>query len=66
MTESKTDIPGVYRTSEGFLINKDNDSLSAYKARRRRDKEMDVLREDVSLLKNDLQEIKDLLKGLVK
>ena len=66
MTDAKTDLPGVYRTPEGFLINKDNKSLEAYRARRQRDKEMDTLKDDVSSLKNDLQEIKDLLKGLVK
>jgi hypothetical protein len=66
MTDAKTDLPGVYRTSEGFLINKDNNALNAYKAKRQREKEMDTLKEDVSLLKNDLQEIKELLKGLVK
>ena len=66
MTDAKTDLPGGYRTPEGFLINKDNKSLEAYRARRQRDKEMDTLKDDVSSLKNDLQEIKDLLKGLVK
>jgi hypothetical protein len=66
MTDAKTDLPGIYKTPEGFLINKDNNALAAYKAKRQREKEMDTLKEDVSSLKNDLQEIKDLLKGLVK
>ena len=66
MTDAKTDLPGVYRTSEGFLINKDNNALAAYKAKRQREKELDVLKDDVSSLKDDLQEIKELLKGLVK
>jgi hypothetical protein len=66
MMDAKTDLPGVYRTPDGFLINKDNNALAAYKARRQRDKEMDTLKDDVSSLKNDIQEIKDLLKGLVK
>lgn len=66
MTDQKTDLPGVYRTTEGFLINKDNASLAAYKVRRQKDKELDNLKDDVSTLKNDLQEIKELLKGLVK
>ena len=66
MTDAKTDLPGVYRTPEGFLINKDNASLMAYKARRQREKELDALKDDVSSLKDDLQEIKELLKGLVK
>ena len=66
MTDAKTDLPGIYKTPEGFLINKDNNALAAYKAKRQREKEMDTLKEGVSSLKNDLQEIKDLLKGLVK
>jgi hypothetical protein len=66
MTDSKTDLPGVYRTPEGYLINKDNNALAAYKAKRQREKDLDTLKDDVSSLKNDLQEIKDLLKGLVK
>ena len=64
--DGRTDLPGVYRTPEGFLINKDNVSLNAYRAKRQREKELDTLKEDVSGLKNDLQEIKDLLRGLVK
>ena len=56
----------THNVSVYILINKDNKSLEAYRARRQRDKEMDTLKDDVSSLKNDLQEIKDLLKGLVK
>lgn len=66
MTDAKTDLPGIYKTPEGFLINKDNNALAAYKAKRQREKELDVLKDDVSSLKDDLQEIKELLKGLVK
>jgi hypothetical protein len=66
MSDAKTDLPGIYKTPEGFLINKDNNALAAYKAKRQREKELDVLKDDVSSLKDDLQEIKELLKGLVK
>ena len=66
MSDTKTDVPGVYKTSEGFLINKDNASLSAYRAQRVKAKELDNLKEDVASLKEDINEIKELLKGLVK
>ena len=66
MSDAKTDLPGIYKTPEGFLINKDNNALAAYKAKRQREKELDALKDDVSSLKDDLQEIKELLKGLVK
>jgi hypothetical protein len=66
MKEAKTDIPGLYKTSEGFLINKDNNALAAYKAKRSRDQELHQLKEEVTSMKSDLTEIKELLKGLVK
>ena len=62
----KTDVGGLYRSPEGFLINKDNTALEAYKARKQKDRELIELREEVSSIKNDMQEIKELLKGLVK
>lgn len=64
--ERKTEIPGVYKVSEGVLINKDNASLQAYKMRKQKDLKVDKLEEDISGLKQDMQEIKALLRGLVK
>ncbi len=64
--EAKTDIPGIYRSPEGFLINKDSNALAAYKARKNRDKEIDSMKEEVSSLKNDLQEIKEMLKKVLE
>jgi seryl-tRNA(Sec) selenium transferase len=66
MKEQKTDVPGVYRSSDGFLINKDNAALEAYRKKRNREKELDTLTDDVKTLKEDMQEIKELLRGLVK
>jgi len=62
----RTEIPGVYKEREGVLINKDNDALMAYKIRMEKARETAVLREEVTELKKDIQEIKDLLKGLIK
>lgn len=62
----KTDVPGVYKTSEGFLINKDNASLAAYKAKKMRDRELDKMKEEVSSLKDDITEIKEMLKKVLK
>lgn len=64
--EKKTEVPGVYKVSEGVLINKDNEALRAYKLKKEKDRKVLKLEEDMSLLKNDLEEIKNLLKGLVK
>ena len=64
--DAKTDVPGIYKSPEGFLINKDNNALAAYKARKARDKDLDAVKEEVSSMKEDLREIKEILKGLVK
>ena len=67
MSESgKTEIPGIYKEREGVLINKDKDALEAYKKQRSRNKELDRMKEDISSLKNDLQEIKDMLKKVLE
>ena len=66
MTDRKTEIPGLYKTSEGFLINKDSNALAMYKANRNKAKDLDNLKDDVKTLKEDMQEIKELLRGLVK
>lgn len=60
----KTEIPGLYKVSEGILINKDDDSLKSYKARRAREMKMDLLEKKVSKIENDLDEIKTLLRGI--
>lgn len=62
----RTEIPGIYKEREGVLINKDNDALSAYKKQLQKAREVEYLRQDVSDLKKDMEEIKNLLKGLVK
>lgn len=62
----KTEIPGIVKVGEGMLINTDNDSLKAYKARKVREKKIDELDKSLECMKNELSEIKELLKGLVK
>lgn len=66
MSSGKTEVPGIYKVREGVLINTDNDSLSAYKNRKKREHRIDEMQEDIQSLKGDLQEIKDLLRGLAK
>ncbi len=64
--DSKTDRPGIYKTSDGYLINKDNDALAAYKKRKRKEQVVDKLQEQIEELRSDIGEIKDLLKGLAR
>lgn len=62
----KTEVPGIVKVREGVLINTDNSSLAAYKNKKKRDIMIDSMQEEMQTLKNDLQEIKDLLRGLAK
>lgn len=62
----KTEIPGVAKAGEGILLNTDNDSLKAYKTRKNKDRKMNDIEETVNKLQNDISEIKELLKGLVR
>jgi hypothetical protein len=64
--DKKTEIPGIYKRSEGILINKDTEALKAYKNRRLREKRLDILQTEVSTLKEDMRDIKSLLLQLVK
>ena len=64
--DKKTEKPGLYKTAQGFLINKDNDALSAYKKRKRKERALDDMQEQINDMKSDLGEIKALLKGLAK
>lgn len=66
MVDYKTDVPGIYKSSEGFLINKDNNALKAYKNRKKKEQTVLVLEKEVTELKSDIKEIKELLKGLIK
>jgi peptidoglycan hydrolase CwlO-like protein len=57
----KTAIPGIYKVSEGILINKDNDALKAYKARKNKDRQIEQVQEELYEVKKDINEIKSLL-----
>lgn len=61
----KTERNGIYRSVEGALINKDNDALQAYKLKKVKQHKMQQLEDDVSDLKNDMSEIKELLRKLI-
>lgn len=66
MSSGKTEVPGIFKVREGVLINTDNDSLTAYKNRKKREQSINEMQNDIQSLKDDLQEIKDLLRGLAK
>ena len=69
----KTEVPGIYKVSEGILVNRDTEALMKYKKKResmrRTEQQINTLEQKVSKidkLETDLEEIKSLLKKLVK
>ena len=62
--EQKTEVPGIYKVTDGILINKDNTALQIYKNKKQRERRIDEIQNDVASLKDDIQEIKQLLRGL--
>ena len=50
----------------GAVLNTDNSSLEAYKQARSQSDELNKLREENAAFKNELAEIKELLKALNK
>lgn len=62
--EQKTEVQGIYKVTDGILINKDTDALKLYKNKKQRERRIDEIQEDVMSLKDDIQEIKQLLRGL--
>ena len=66
MASGKTEIPGLYKVREGVVINTDNNALNAYKNRKRKEQAVDTMQEEINTIKGDLQEIKELLKGLAR
>ncbi len=61
MADIKTDVQGVYRTEEGYLINKDNEGLRNYRATKARVAKTNALADKVENLENQISEIKELL-----
>lgn len=65
MEEKKTVVPGIFKVGEGVLINKDNDSLNAYRTRKLKTMKLDEMQGEVETIKNELGEIKELLRELL-
>jgi hypothetical protein len=61
MSDIKTDVNGIYRTDQGYLINKDNESLQNYRTTKARMSQMKTVVNEVEQLKRDMAEIKELL-----
>lgn len=66
MADHKTEAYGFFKTDTGYLINKDADGLAAYKKQKAQLRKIQDIETDIHGLKEDMQEIKQLLRGLAK
>jgi hypothetical protein len=58
----KTEVQGIFRDSTNkALLNKDDSSLVAYKRMKKKNADIDNVKEDVEMLKKDVSDIKALL-----
>tara|TARA_R110000772_G_scaffold99174_1_gene198778 strand:- start:52518 stop:52715 length:198 start_codon:yes stop_codon:yes gene_type:complete len=64
--DQKTEIPGIYKAGEGILINKDNTALEKYRLRRAKEVKINLYEERLDNMESSINEIKELLRGLVK
>lgn len=67
---AKTEVPGIYKESEGVLVNKDNEALLKYKKKRellwQKDARLNKLEAKVDSMDKKLEEITSLLIKLTK
>ena len=48
MELQKTPVPGIYRSADSnALLNLDNDALTAYKLKKQKNRELDLVKESV-------------------
>ena len=52
--EQKTEVDGIYKVSNGVLLNKDNQALMAYKAQKKRNNLVNVLERKVNELEQKI------------
>lgn len=57
----ETTISGIFRDDSGALINKNNDALLSYKMKKENSRRLQMMENQVTELKSDMNEIKNLL-----
>ena len=63
----KTEVDGIFRDSNSkALLNRDDTSLVAYKRMKKKNADIDDVKEDVEMLKKDVSDIKALLIKLAE
>lgn len=67
MVQIKTEVEGIFRdTTNGALLNKDNDSLTAYKRIKQKNAELEETKRKVNKLENDVADIKSMMHKLLE
>lgn len=67
MVQIKTEIEGIVRdTTNGALLNRDNDSLNAYKKLKKKNAESEEMKSKVNNMEKEISEIKTLLYKLLE
>lgn len=67
MTQIKTEIEGIVRdTTNGALLNRDNDGLTAYKKIKQKNAELEETKRKVNTLENDVADIKSMMRKLLE
>lgn len=65
-SSGKTEVPGIYKVRDGILINTDNHSLTAYKNRKQRERNIDTMQDELKTLRDDISKIKEMLEKALK
>lgn len=65
MALNRTEVPGIRKEKDGILINTDNNGLMAYKKKKIQTLKMSQIENQLSELKNDMFDIKNLLSELM-
>jgi K+/H+ antiporter YhaU regulatory subunit KhtT len=60
--DQKTEINGIFKSDTGALINKDNDSLIAYKLRKQRENRIE---ENFRSIDREIEGIKQMLQKVM-
>ncbi len=67
MAEVKTEITNIVRdTTNGALLNKDNQALMAYKLQKKRSSEMEDLKKRLNNVEDQFSEVKNLLNAILE
>lgn len=64
--EKQTTIPGIVRDDTGALLNKNNEALASYKAKKLQSKKIIQLEKSVNMLNSDICLIKEMIEKLLE